>query len=89
MKQMSVSDKAEWLEKINVALEEVRPHLAVDGGDVQVVDISPDFDVQVKWSGNCEFCDMSAMTLRAGIEQTLRNKYPQIKSVIAVNGVLS
>ena len=89
MNEMSTIDKKEWLERIHVALEEVRPHLAVDGGNVEVVDITPEFDVRVQWTGNCEFCEMSAMTLRAGIEQTLRNKYPQIQSVTAINGILS
>jgi Fe-S cluster biogenesis protein NfuA len=86
---MSTIDKQDWLERIHGALDEVRPHLAVDGGDVQVVDITPEFEVQVKWTGNCEFCEMSAMTLRAGIEQTLKNKFPQIQSVTAVNGHLA
>ena len=70
---MSTVDKQEWLEKINQALEEVRPHLAVDGGNVEVVDVTDTFEVQVKWTGNCQFCDMSSMTLRAGVEQTLKN----------------
>ncbi len=83
---MSLTDKQDWLEKINGALEEIRPHLAVDGGNVHVVDITPEFDVQVRWTGNCASCEMSSMTLRAGVEQTLKNKYPQIHSVIAVNG---
>jgi len=83
---MLAEDKQAWLEKINIALDEVRPHLAVDGGDVEVVDISSDFQVSVKWSGNCEICEMSTMTLRAGVEQTLKNKFSQIQSVIAVNG---
>ena len=88
-KYMPNVDKQEWIEKINIALDEVRPHLAVDGGNVEVVDVSETFEVLVKWSGNCEVCNMSAMTLRAGIEQTLKNKYPQVQSVKAVNGVLS
>ena len=84
---MALADKQEWIERINEALEEVRPHLAVDGGDVQVVDVSPNFEVSVKWTGNCEFCEMSAMTLRAGIEQTLKKRFSEIQSVVAVNGV--
>ena len=82
---MQTSEKQVWLEKLNVALDEVRPHLAVDGGNVQVVDISSEYEVQVRWIGNCEHCEMSAMTLRAGVEQTLKNKYPEIQSVVAVN----
>lgn len=84
---MSSAEKEVWLQKINKALEEVRPHLAVDGGNVEVVDITEDWQVKVKWTGNCEFCEMSAMTLRAGVEQTLKQKFPQVNSVVAVNGV--
>ncbi len=84
---MSNKEKQNWIQKINEALEEVRPHLAVDGGNVEVVDVSEDFEVQVRWTGNCEFCEMSAMTLRAGVEQTLKNKFSQIQSVVAVNGM--
>lgn len=89
MKNMSSSDKQNWLERINGALDEVRPHLAVDGGNVEAVDITSEFEVRVQWKGNCEFCEMSAMTLRAGIEQTLKNKFPQIQTVTAVNGILT
>ncbi len=84
---MSNEEKQDWIEKINLALDDVRPHLAVDGGNVHAVDISSDFEVHVKWTGNCEFCDMSAMTLRAGIEQTLKNRFPEIQGVVAVNGL--
>jgi Fe-S cluster biogenesis protein NfuA len=77
------------LEKVNEALDEVRPHLVVDGGNIEIVDITDDMELIVKWLGNCEFCNMSAMTLRAGIEQAIRNKVPIIKSVKAINGVTS
>jgi Fe-S cluster biogenesis protein NfuA len=74
-------------EQVNAALDEVRPHLEVDGGNIEVVEISNDMEVVVKWLGNCEFCNMSTMTMRAGIEQAIRNRVPEIKSVRAINGV--
>jgi len=85
---MSVAEKSQLLEQIDSALESVRPHLKVDGGDVEVVDITEDMKVQIKWMGNCESCSMSTMTLRAGIEQAIKNKVPEIKGVEALNGVV-
>lgn len=84
---MSVMEKSELMEKIDAALEAVRPHLKVDGGNVEVVGITEDMKAQIKWLGNCESCNMSTMTLRAGIEQAIKSQVPEIQGVEAVNGV--
>jgi len=84
---MEIQDKNLLLEKIDKALETVRPHLKVDGGNVEVVDVTDDMLVQIKWMGNCESCNMSTMTLRAGIEEAIKSKIPEIKGVVALNGV--
>ena len=73
-------------DKVNLALDEIRPHLAVDGGNLEIVEITDDMIVKIKWMGNCEHCSMSAMTMRAGVEQTIKSKLPEIKGVEAVNG---
>jgi len=86
---MSEEEKADLILKVDNALNDVRPHLAVDGGNVEVVDVTPDFLVLIKWMGNCESCSMSAMTMRAGIEQAIKSKVPNITGVTAVNGVES
>ncbi len=78
-------DKKEILAKIDLALNDIRPHLFVDGGNIEVVDITDDMRVQLKWLGNCEGCSMSAMTMKAGIEQTLKAKMPEIMGVEAMN----
>lgn len=83
---MTNQEKSDLLLKLDKALDDVRPHLAVDGGNVRIVDISPDMLVHIKWVGTCEGCSMSDMTLRAGIEQTLKIQFPQINGVIAING---
>ncbi len=83
---MILADKLEWMNKLNAALNDIRPHLEADGGDVEIVELSDDMVVYIKWKGNCETCDMSAMTLKAGIEQTIKTKFPQIKNVIPLNG---
>ena len=78
---------SELLDRVNLALDEVRPHLAVDGGNVEVVEVTEDLIVKIKWMGNCEFCSMSTMTMRAGVEQAIMSMVPEVKSVTAINGV--
>jgi len=82
---MSIVEKAQMIKDMDLALDAIRPHLKVDGGNVQVVGLTDDFKVQIKWFGNCENCSMSAMTMRAGIEETLKGKFPNITSVEAIN----
>ena len=54
---------------------------------MDVVDITDDLTVQVKWLGNCENCFMSIMTMKAGIEQAIKSKVPIVRQVEAINGV--
>lgn len=75
------------LERVEKALDEIRPHLEVDGGNIEVVEITEDMNLMVKWIGNCEFCNMSAMTMKAGVQEKVREMVPEIKEVIAINGV--
>jgi Fe-S cluster biogenesis protein NfuA len=84
---MEIADKQAYIDDLNLALNEIRPHLEVDGGDVEVIDVTDDGFVHIKWAGNCEFCNMSMMTLKAGIEQTLIAKFPDVKGVKAINGL--
>ena len=83
---MQANTKAELLHRIEEALSTVRPHLVVDGGDVEVVDVTDDMRVQIRWLGMCESCSMSGMTLRAGIAEAIKGKIPEIESVEAING---
>ncbi len=84
---MSVTIDKLLMDQINTALDEIRPHLIVDGGNIEVVELTDDMELKVKWLGNCEFCSMSAMTMKAGVEQAIKQKLPQIKKVTAVNGI--
>ena len=62
--------------------------IATDSDGVEtVIDVTDEMMVQIKWLGNCEMCNMSAMTMRAGIEETLKNKVPEVVGVEAMNGV--
>ena len=81
------SEKEKFIQQVDKALDAVRPHLAVDGGNVEIADITDEMEVKVRWVGNCEVCSMSAMTMKAGIEQTLKSKFPEISSVTAINGL--
>jgi Fe-S cluster biogenesis protein NfuA len=71
-------------DEVRQALEEVRPHLQVDGGDVELVDVSNDGVVKVRLTGHCAGCPMSQMTIKWGVENYLRKKVPAVKSVEAV-----
>jgi Fe-S cluster biogenesis protein NfuA len=70
-------------EKVQEALNKIRPNLQADGGDVELIDVSDDGVVKVKLTGACHGCPMSQMTLKNGIERFLRNEIPEIKSVVS------
>ena len=84
---MSVTEKEAMIAQVDAARESVRPHLAADGGNVEVVDITDDNIVKVKWLGNCQNCSMSYMTMKAGLEQTIKGRMPHISGVEAINGM--
>ncbi|GMU87172.1 MAG: hypothetical protein AMXMBFR48_24130 [Ignavibacteriales bacterium] len=71
-------------ERVLKALETVRPYLNADGGDVELINITPDGIVKVKLTGACSSCPMSQMTLRAGVERALIREVPGIRRVEAV-----
>ncbi len=70
-------------EKIEAALNKIRPSLRADGGDVELVDVT-DGVVKVKLTGACGGCPMSQMTLKMGIERLLKKEVPEVKEVIAI-----
>ncbi|MEC8738938.1 MAG: NifU family protein [Bacteroidota bacterium] len=71
-------------QRVEDALESIRPFLKQDGGDVELVDISKDMNVNLRLLGACGSCEMSAMTMRAGIEEAIKKVIPDVKSVQAV-----
>ncbi|RMF32175.1 MAG: NifU family protein [Bacteroidetes bacterium] len=82
---LSDTAKREILERVERALDGIRPHLAADGGDVEVVDLTPEGLLKVRWLGNCQSCHMTAITMKAGIEQVILGKVPEVTAVEAVN----
>ena len=71
-------------EKVEEALGEIRPMLQRDGGDVELVEVTEEGDVKVKLTGACGGCPMAQMTLKQGIERTLKAKVPEVKEVVSV-----
>ncbi len=79
-----MSQQTDLISRIEEALNQVRPYLEADSGNVSLLEVTDDMVVRVKFHGACSNCSMSAMTLRAGIEQTILNHVPEVKSVEAV-----
>ncbi|MDD2352501.1 MAG: NifU family protein [Candidatus Caldatribacteriota bacterium] len=71
-------------EKVEKALEKIRPSLQADGGDVELVDVTDDGIVKVRLTGACRGCPMSQMTLKMGIEKALKDSIPEVKEVQSV-----
>ena len=70
--------------KVEAALDKVRPFLMRDGGNVELVDVSEDGVVKVKLTGACGGCPMSTITLKQGIERSLKQDVPEVKEVVQV-----
>lgn len=71
-------------EKVEAALNKVRPSLQADGGDVQLIDVDENGVVKVKLQGACAGCPMSQMTLKMGIEKILKQNVPEVSKVESV-----
>ncbi|MBI5064191.1 MAG: NifU family protein [Desulfatitalea sp.] len=70
--------------KVEAAIQKIRPMLQADGGNVELVGVSPEGVVQVRLKGACSGCPMSQMTLKNGIERIIKQEVPEVKSVEAV-----
>lgn len=80
-----VSQDNELIEKVEASLDTIRPYLKADGGDIEVVEITDDNVVKVRLLGACESCPMSFMTMKAGVEESIRSAIPGIKGVETVS----
>tara|TARA_B100000989_G_C19505306_1_gene456219 strand:- start:496 stop:747 length:252 start_codon:yes stop_codon:yes gene_type:complete len=77
------------IEKVEIAIDEIRPYLIADGGDIKVVSIDNKNIVNLELLGSCETCPMSPMTLKAGVEEAIKKQVPEIKGINAINGVIN
>ncbi|MGY8951437.1 MAG: NifU family protein [Flavobacteriales bacterium] len=81
-----ITDKL-TLEKIEGALQNIRPYLEADGGDITLVELTDDWVVKVKLLGACGDCSVSMMTLKNGVEAAIKSVLPQVKEVIDVTSL--
>lgn len=82
---MSEKVSPELKNKVLNVLEQIRPYLQADGGDLQFVNITDDLVVNVELQGACGSCPYSQMTLKNGVEEAMKKAIPEIKAVEAVN----
>jgi len=73
------------LQRVEDALQIIRPYLEADGGDVKLLEINQEGIVKLELLGACGSCPMSTMTLKAGVEEAIKRAVPEIKSVDAIN----
>lgn len=77
-------DKKSIEVKVLEALNQLRPFLNADGGDMELVEIQDDATVVVRLLGACSDCSMSLMTLKAGLEESVKKMAPEVKAVVAL-----
>ncbi len=75
--------------RVQEALNKIRPYLEADGGDISLVEITPENLVKVELHGTCVGCSMSMMTMKAGVEQSVKSVAPEITGVVAINSELT
>ncbi len=73
------------IDRVEKALDDIRPYLETDGGNVKVLGVDDDMVVKLELLGACGSCPMSVMTMKAGIEETIKRQVPEISDVQAVN----
>jgi len=85
---MSINIKnKEAIQKIKKSLQEIRPFLEADGGDINFIELTKDWVVKVELTGACSSCSVSMMTLKNGVEVAVKNAVPQVKEVIEVSSI--
>lgn len=77
-------DKLEITRKVEATIEQIRPYLQSDGGDIDLIEITDDLVIKVKLKGACGSCPYSVMTLKNGVEEAIRKVVPEIKEVVGV-----
>ena len=71
--------------KVDEALQAIRPFLQADGGNIELLEVTPEKTARVKLLGACQSCSMSGMTMKAGVEEAIKRAVPEINAVEAVN----
>jgi len=81
---MEANKNLELIQKVKNVIEQLRPYLQADGGDIQFINITDDNVVNVELQGACGSCPYSQMTLKNGVEEAVRKAVPEIKSVESI-----
>ena len=81
-----ITDKT-ILDKIEGALDEIRPYLEADAGDINLVEVTDKMVVKVKLLGACSNCNVSMMTMKSGEEQPIKRAVPEVKEVIDITSL--
>ena len=84
---MGIITDREILSKIEGALDEIRPYLEADEGDIKLIEVTDDMVVKVKLMGACSSCNVSMMTMKSGVEQAIKMAVPEIKEVIDITSL--
>ena len=79
------SDHSQLIHQVEEALKTIRPYLKADGGDVKIVEIDDQKVVHLELLGACGSCPMSTMTMKAGVEEAIKRRVPEVTGVLAVN----
>lgn len=81
---MTIENKLELTTKVQNVIEQIRPYLQADGGDIQFIELTDELAVKVELQGACGSCPYSLMTLKNGVEQAVIKAIPEIKSVDSI-----
>lgn len=82
---MDITNSEQLKQKVEQALNDIRPYLEADGGDVKVMGVDDERVVTLELLGSCSHCPMSIMTMKAGIEETIKRLVPEVNRVEALN----
>ena len=81
-----ITDKT-IIDKIEAALQEIRPFLEADGGDINFIELTDEWVVKVKLVGSCGTCNISMMTVKNGVEVVVKRAVPEVKEVIEISSL--
>ena len=84
---MAIITDEKILNKIKKALDEIRPFLEADGGDINFIELTDNWVVKVKLVGACSSCNISMMTLKNGVEMAVKRAVPKVKEVLEISSL--
>ncbi|MES2734534.1 MAG: NifU family protein [Bacteroidota bacterium] len=85
IEQQAIISHEALKQRVEIALDSIRPYLEADGGNVRILEITDEMVVKLELLGACGSCPMSAMTLKAGVEEAIKRAVPEITAVVASN----